>query len=855
MSTYRPIAVVLALQMIACFSAPPRPAATDGDVGADAELLVCTPGEAHPEDACQICNEAGGYAHCLACRGGACLPIRQIVGTLSNTCALLETGEVLCWGDGGERLVPGSVGSHLPPTRVKQAPPMVQLAAGSRHVCGLTADGEVYCWGRNGAGQTGLGSQAANLGGEGILYTPLPVRVQGGDFSQVVAGGSTSCAQTAAGELACWGAKTNGQGWTPNDYDLDHDHQPFNVAGLRTHQRVALTGSTACAIDTDGRVACWGNDNCGTLGVSKSQGAGTADLVFPNWPGDAPETITAGSGHVCATRSGGSELICWGCSSEGQTGQQLVHSVSEPSDRSDILPAPLAELHLGWRHTCSLTTEGKVWCWGRNADQQVGPGGQVESEPRLVERLPRVRRMGSGRNHVCGADDHHVVRCWGRNDAGQAAPDSDEEQAWPPAVVAAAPEQCGPGECALEDGRCVDTGTPHPERPCETCGANGTFDRCFACRENACVDIARLNAGRTGTCAQLGSGEVVCWGQQAHGLTGGEVGGLAPPTQIAGLPIDIAQLEVGGEHACVRTEGGEVHCWGRNQWGQVGSPEAGAAVPTPLEVGIDEVIDLDAGNGDATCALRGDGSVHCWGVALDGNGEGDPDGSDLSAVPQPTPVEGLTALTEPGSLAVGSHHACARVADETGVVCWGNGQDGTLANGDYQDDQLVPGPIGAFWDGPSAVYAGGSITAAQDVHGAVYLWGRGFEGANGAPTFISTTFATPLDHLFRGEAVLQLGLGWRFGCGLLEGGALECWGWDESGELGAWAEARQPVPVRRRDLPPLTMISVGHQHTCGVDAHQVLRCWGRNDEGQLGGGENAKRPTPDPVVVVWGDAR
>ncbi len=77
-------------------------------------------------------------------------------------CAVLETGEVQCWGhDGyGQQGVRSSSGDkRVPVTNLKRA---VEVAAGGRHVCARTDDDNVFCWGDNNWGELGNGTTGRN---------------------------------------------------------------------------------------------------------------------------------------------------------------------------------------------------------------------------------------------------------------------------------------------------------------------------------------------------------------------------------------------------------------------------------------------------------------------------------------------------------------------------------------------------------------------------------------------------------------------------------------------------------------------------------------------------------------------
>ena len=68
----------------------------------------------------------------------------------------------------------------------------------------------------------------------------------------------------------------------------------------------------------------------------------------------------------------------------------------------------------------------------------------------------------------------------------------------------------------------------------------------------------------------------------------------------------------------------------------------------------------------------------------------------------------------------------------------------------------------------------------------------------------------------------QLSLGTGHACGVLPGGALECWGSNLSNQLsdaptwGSWIE-----------------VAAGQSHSCAVQDSYEVTCWGNNSSGQL----------------------
>lgn len=156
--------------------------------------------------------------------------VRGVGAGLSTTCALLSDGVVRCWGYGAqgahglgfaENIGDDEVPATVPAVQLGVGRRAVALALGSYHSCALLDGGEVRCWGSNGRGQLGLGERVR----VGDAATPdlVPPVDLGGRVVEVAAGGYHTCARLAGGELRCWGANNFGQlglGTTDNLGDL-----------------------------------------------------------------------------------------------------------------------------------------------------------------------------------------------------------------------------------------------------------------------------------------------------------------------------------------------------------------------------------------------------------------------------------------------------------------------------------------------------------------------------------------------------------------------------------------------------------------------------------------------------------
>ena len=154
-------------------------------------------------------------------------------------------------------------------------------------------------------------------------------------------------------------------------------------------QSISSPGSgTTCALATNGTIWCWGKAE-GTRGVAwdSSKGdpvAGTA--IGPTQVGTATNwvAVEVGAVHACAKNSL-SELWCWGANANGQLGtgntsdSKIPVKVKSPSNK------PWYSFSLGYAQTCGVQATG-IWCWGNNSYRDILPdssGDGVVSLPRF----------------------------------------------------------------------------------------------------------------------------------------------------------------------------------------------------------------------------------------------------------------------------------------------------------------------------------------------------------------------------------------------------------------------------------------------------------------------------------------
>ena len=286
-------------------------------------------------------------------------------GHYDYTCAALSTGGVKCWGDNqfgllGNRSTtysrtPVDVGGFGSGVRA--------IAPGYKHACALTSGGGVKCWGENGTGQLGNGTQTAST-------TPVDVIGLSSGVRAIAAGANHSCALTSAGGVKCWGGNYNGE--LGNGGSPVISRSPVDVLGL-TSGVVAISSyfEHACALTRGGAVECWGLNVKGQLGNGTQTASKTPVGVVGLSSG--VRAIAAGYSHTCALTSGGG-VRCWGDNLYGALGNGSTAALSPTPIGVSGLSSGVTAIGAGQYHTCAVTSDGGLECWGQDDFGQLGNG-------------------------------------------------------------------------------------------------------------------------------------------------------------------------------------------------------------------------------------------------------------------------------------------------------------------------------------------------------------------------------------------------------------------------------------------------------------------------------------------------
>jgi alpha-tubulin suppressor-like RCC1 family protein len=276
----------------------------------------------------------------------------------------------------------------------------------------------------------------------------------------------------------------------------------------------------------------------------------------------------------------------------------------------------------GRDHSCAVTLDYLIMCWGRNEFGQGGFGGtKASASPQEVITRAVLETVTAGGEHSCATSPRGDGYCWGRGNDGQLGNSADENMTV----------------------------------PAQTWGRTG---------------YREIRAGGRHTCALWKETRMVCWGANERGQLGNASRtGSRVAMDIRMAPkIAFIRVALGDSHSCGLTDTGDVHCWGDNTDGQLGTGKGGKMDVSPKRVqGAYQFKSLTA-SGNSTCGMLENGEIYCWGSnASDQFGGGPAEGSR-------SPVRAAQAFPVT-SVHLGGNHACGLDA-QGNAYCWGKGMQG-----------------------------------------------------------------------------------------------------------------------------------------------------------------------------------
>jgi alpha-tubulin suppressor-like RCC1 family protein len=383
---------------------------------------------------------------------------------------------------------------------------------------------------------------------EGLCVNPVgnePINIsqnsilKGKKFVSVESGPSFSCASNNDGETYCWGVNISGRLGNGTD---DPGKRPFKPVKVDFNDEIKGEKITslgvgsyhACGLSEKGNAYCWGNNESGELGDPLLFYSFVPIPVYDEGVLNEKELklLTAGYSHTCAVDKG-SNMYCWGDNYNGQLGDgsEFGRTMPVEVDTTGVLSGKeIVSISAGSKHTCSIDTDGKAYCWGINlgilgdGSNDSGSTIPVAVDDTGVLKGKKLIYINSGYEHTCAIDNDGQSYCWGyRNNKGQLG-DGSEKRSLSPVRVKM--------DGALKGHKLVS-----------------------------------ISAGSYHTCALDSEGAAYCWGDNSSGQLGdgSEKSSLSPVKVKMGGALKgrkLVSISAGRDFTCTVDTKGEVFCWG-----------------------------------------------------------------------------------------------------------------------------------------------------------------------------------------------------------------------------------------------------------------------------------------------------
>lgn len=242
---------------------------------------------------------------------------QAILSGNGHACAILDFGSVRCWGNGG----PGSLGysntddigdNELPsstgPVSLGVGLSARAAAAGAFHTCAIRDTSDVLCWGEGADGRLGYGN-VARIGDTEHPSSAGAVDIGSGRTALAIANAlNHTCVILDSGAVRCWGTGGSGALGLGNTDPIGDTETPGSVGPVdlgagRTARAVTGGAIFTCALLDDGTVRCWGAGTDGRLGQGSTAAVGDDETPAAGPLTDLGGVLTAATGDASLTVS------------------------------------------------------------------------------------------------------------------------------------------------------------------------------------------------------------------------------------------------------------------------------------------------------------------------------------------------------------------------------------------------------------------------------------------------------------------------------------------------------------------------------------------------------------------------
>ena len=574
----------------------------------------------------------------------------------------------------------------------------------------------------------------------------------------------------------------------------------------------------------------------------------------------------------------------------------------------NALAIRIVKVSNGSYHSFGLTSDGRIYAWGRNTSGELGIGTTLarSNVPIAVKTTGTpmdgkvVKQVeGGGRyegSHSIALASDGTVYAWGLNQYGQLGNNTTTNSRSPIAVQAAGTPMAGKTIVQIAAGAnhnmvLTSDGTVYAwgwnyhgqlgnntKTNSNTIVAVQTIGTPLAGKK-----IVKIAAGQGHSLALTDDGMVYTWGRNDTGQLGNNAttdAMLPVAVTVTGTPMSnktIVEIASGARHSLAIDSSGKVYAWGHNGSGQLGNNSTvNALTPVAVQAPADKNIIQVSGSGwlgASSSALTSNGAVYSWGRDFDGQlGNGT---NNDSSVPVITTINLVDTSSTPT-------HVMAKPGDTTAIISWqapivSGGQNIT---GYVLQYQAVGAPS---WTTINVAAAATSHTITGLTNDQTYRVRLAAKTTAGTGDFSNVVLVTPhvkpiitnispaigpvaggqnvtltgTNFMLKNKKIMQTVNGNGYSLALSADGTVYTWGRNEYGQLGnGTITANSPVPVvvKTAGTPmegkTITQLSAKVWYALALASDGTVYSWGFNSWGQLGNGTTGTANNASSPVAV-----
>ncbi|MCQ2816405.1 MAG: hypothetical protein MJ252_03975 [archaeon] len=722
-----------------------------------------------------------------------------------------------------------------------------------------TAESNVLTWGVNAKGRLGykdcekVASSTNKMTDDGelvqIQYNPKLVYFRKYvKIKEVACGFYHTLALTINGSVYAWGTAKYGclgkylkqDQYTPIEIEVDSDKKPF-----KDIVQIAAGMFMSLALTEKGRVYSWGLGNKGRLGHGNENSTETPKKIqYFIQENITIEQISAGDLH-CAAISQNKELYTWGNGTFGKLGHCNFDNVLQPKFVSYFSNQKVKSVFCGSYNTMAITTDSKVFVWGKNAHGMLGIPQMVDQNllypPELLyqkddESLKATEIAIATMHTMILCQDGNLLTC-GNSVNGVLGIEGVIDKITYPREV----EQ----KFFMTQSTELLKGNPIFKEYKDDFSRDGIT-------EKVATSLSYLDCSCYNTAFITNDGQLYMSGRkdlkptkrtdEGNSSTAGEEeededSDINIITKIGFFREKVSYISLGKEHAICIAEG-KAYSWGRNTSGVCGL----SGKSTGDRISIPTLIDSIKSGSKMCCVsdthsmiLTVNGEIYACGSNMYGK-LGVCDLGKYFAIGV-TPMEPEFVLVKNVSdvryIACSNYHSACIVKSqrENTVVqdmyTWGNGLDGKLGHGGVQDSyepQLVEEFASKGEETNHVnimkIALGDDFSLALDDTGKLWGWGKkkylpgskkNTDGKQELPTQLGNKTS------FKFIAAKN-----NFGCAINVAGEIFSWGeviTQESSNYYPFSDLKQDS---------MSFVSIGFNHCAGIDTSGIPYSWGNN---------------------------